>query len=377
MATTTQIGHSFESGVVLNSNMRVDAEYNDNINNAKTNSLSSKIIKFSPELMFKFSPKNHVVNTQLFASKGIYISSPDDDYLDYGVSAKWLNQWNVRHQTTVKAVLSFQHQQRGQGVSASLPISVDEPITSKDRLLNIHYAYGAPNTMGKLVSEIQFNSKEFTNFKEYTRVSDWQELRWTGGFHFRATANMQLTFDAVTEQRQYVSQTQDDVSRDSDSYFGYVGIRWSISQLTTGNVRIGYQSKQFADPATEDISDVSWNVEVNWKPLAYSTLSASSVRRSNDPEQGRSSAILTQYKFKWLHKWSEALVSELDLLRKTENFQTEDRRDRRFEFAGKLRLLVSRKKEFVVGIRKTLQRSTLASYGFDKHVVYLSFVSQL
>ena len=220
----------------------------------------------------------------------------------------------------------------------------------------------------------RYYNKNYTNFTEVTDRTDFRSFNQsTLGSTFFYTTN--ASTDAFVEIKagpiKYdVSET---ISRDSDMFSALVGVKWEATALTSGSFKIGQEQKDFSDAAREDFKGVSWEGNVDWKPLTYTTLTLETSRAAKDPDVQGDYISESVYAANWQHEWNEKVTSTLNFSYVREEYTGAERLDKSNNLYADVSYQFRRWLDVAFYIEYTDQDSTRDDIVYDKNVVGLDF----
>jgi hypothetical protein len=79
----------------------------------------------------------------------------------------------------------------------------------------------------------------------------------------------------------------------SKAAFYLAGVEWDITAKTSGTFKLGYQSKDFEQDVYNDITGLSYMLDMTWKPNTYSTIKLGASRTTQESAQLDTSAFIT------------------------------------------------------------------------------------
>ena len=224
----------------------------------------------------------------------------------------------------------------------------------------------------------RYYNKNYTNFTELTGridVRSFNQSTLGSTFFYTTNASTDAFFEIKAGPIKYdVSET---ISRDSDMLSALVGVKWEATALTSGSFKIGQEQKNFSDAAREDFKGVSWEGNVDWKPLTYTTLTLETSRAAKDPDVQGDYISESVYAANWQHEWNEKVTSTLNFSYVREEYTGAERLDKSNNLYADVSYKFRRWLDVAFYIEYTDQDSTRDDIVYDKNVVGLDFTFSL
>ena len=360
-----------ESGIDFIPELRFELRHDDNIANAPEAERSSWISLLTPKLTAQLLSGPNEYQAALELASGSYLSSSDDSYLDWNFSTAALVELSDRHRFDVKGRYAAAHEARGTGITEGQGNALTEPADV--RLLSVQgaYEYGAQSSRTRLRLSTSYFDKDYRNYEALTQFRTYHSIKLGTELYYNTGANTRL----ITEiSRLHTRYDTIDISgsRDSDTMNYRLGVRWQPSELTSAELRLGYQNRQFDNPQRQDFSGLAWEMAVQWAPLSYSRFNLSTGRQSKEPDTQGDFVKETHYSLFWTHQWQPLFSSSLGVKRTNDDYTGFDRRDRltSYQLSGKYSLLPQLLLN--AGIRLHRNNSSVANIEFDKNEVFFA-----
>ncbi len=359
-----------DGGLHITPLLKIGASYDDNIYNESNGSSSSGIITIEPEITFKLDDGINIHSLQFSLTDGTYLSSSDDNYLDGYVMFKTHMEPNDTHRFDFSVKGDWVTEPRGTGLSEGQgDTQFSEPVTYQQETIAGTYEYGAKSTRGRIALDAEFNIKDYRNFEDITRVSDYDSLLLGGTFFYSTNASTDLFIELTGETIRYDFAKPNAIKRDSDVYTGLVGARWDASSIVSGFVKFGAQQKEFTDSRREDFSGFSWNIGLEWKPLSYSKVDLSTSRETKDPDINGDYIIDRKIRIGWQHYWNSLISTEIRFTNRKEEYSGFDREDDINEVKLAYNYDFMRWASISFFAKATESDSTQANIVYDKNVI--------
>jgi hypothetical protein len=244
-----------------------------------------------------------------------------------------------------------------------------------DQLAKLTYEYGSLASSARIAVMGRYYNKNYTNFTNITEFRSFNESTLGSTFFYTTNASTDAFFEIKGGAIKY-DATQN-VSRDSDVYTALVGIKWEATALTSGSFKIGQEQKKFSDASREDFKGISWEGNVDWQPLTYTTLTLETSRAAKDPDRDGDYISESSYGANWEHEWNEKVTTTLNYSYIREEYTGFERLDKSNNLYADVIYEFKRWADVAVYIAYTDQNSTRENIVFDKNVIGLDFTFSL
>lgn len=373
----TEDTHITDGGLFVKPSLEIGFTHDDNIFNQRENRTSSVITTFSPAVNFKMDDGVNYYGLDLKAEKGIYEASGDDDYTDAEFGANAHIEPNDTHRLDFGIKAEWLTEPRGTGKTEDDFELTDTPITYGKNTFKASYEYGARQTKGRLAFDLKYYAKEYRNFRELTRQSDYDSLLFGSGFYYTTRAHTDAFIEIKAETIGYDYEEPGQGSRDSDVYTALVGMQWEASSIVHGFVKVGAQAKEFDDNNREDFTGFSWHVGGVWRPLSYSKITFSSSQETKDPDVDGDYVLETTYEVDWKHNWTSYYYTSVGVYKDKDDYSGISRVDDNYGFSLKLYYDLTKNIGITVFGEWDRNKSTNIVYEYDKNIVGVDFTFTL
>ncbi len=296
--------------------LSLDQRYDDNIFSQPEDEKESWVTVLTPSVTAQADLGTVAVELGYQHTAGFYESSSDDNFNDDKVNGLVSWELNHRNQLDVSATYNDAHEDRGSGFTQGAgALSIEEPDTFEELTYDAKYTFGSETSTGRLVLNLTDYSKEYTNHRDSTRGRDRDDLTAGATFYWRVGGATDVLLEAKQTDIDYVKDPAvvvgDFDTLDSTTTKYLVGVTWEATAKTTGIVKVGQAKKDFDDNDRNDFSGSSWEAEVQWSPLTYSTLSLNTSREPRETNGVGSFIDAETYGVSWQHSWTNRLSSNV------------------------------------------------------------------
>lgn len=288
------VGIRAGSFIILPS-LNVSETYDDNVFATKNGKVDDFVTRVIPQVDIKSNWNNHALNFTANSDSYIYADETGEDRTDFTFGAD--GRLDIQRETNVIAAASYaqRHEDRGSATFSSTTAS--EPV---------EYAQAD----GRLALNQRFNRITATVGATYTNLN-YDDVRSMAGpvldedLRDREIFSeaLRLGYDVSPDTTLYVqgaiNQRRYDIDkpvqdRDSDGYEVLVGSRFKLSNLTAGQIFVGYQDQDYDNPGFKDIDGVSYGANVDWYATALTTVHLNAASTVEESDLGGSSGYLRQ-----------------------------------------------------------------------------------
>lgn len=320
-----------------------EVQRNDNITLQSAGTLADTIQVLKPGLRIEGKQGANIYGMDMGATLGRYSASKADNYDNTNISANASLNPTARVRLQLRAEHLDQHDPRGSTVD---PLTAT-PSRNRQGTLGGIFGYGATGAQGRFEIELGGMDKHYYNNRVTTAIND-QNMRYLGGTFFLRVAPKTSLLAQV--KRTNIDFTDATATLDSSEMKYLVGVTWEGTAKTTGILKLGQIRKDFKDPGAPDSRNVSWDGQVRWSPLSYSTWDFISSKASRETSGGYGTFVLSaNHAARWTHAWTNQFSTIANATYTVEDYQGVDRHDK---ISG-------------VGLRGNYQMRRWLSFGAD------------
>jgi len=364
-----------DSGVVVVPLVNAGYKYDNNIFSVGSETTGSSIFVLAPSVQFLLDDGINNYQLEVGVESGTFLDSSDDNYLiaNLGFTSHLEASSSSRFDLVLEANADVEP--RGTGITEGLGDVADEPLSYNDQLAKLTYEYGSLTSSGRIAFMGRYYNKNYTNFPGITQFRNFNQSTLGSTFFYTTNASTDAFVEIKGGPIKYdVSET---ISRDSDMLTALVGVTWEATALTSGTFKIGQEQKDFTDATREDFKGLSWEGNIDWKPLTYTTVSLNTSRAAKDPDVEGDYISESIYGANWQHQWNEKVTSILSFSYTRDEYKGVTRLDKTNSLNAKINYEFRRWVDVALYIEYTDQDSTNEVIVFDKNVVGLDFTFSL
>lgn len=364
-----------DSGIEITPIIKSGYKVDNNIFSQESNTRSSGIFTIAPRATFLLDDGVNNYQLDVGVESGTFIDSPNDDYVTGDVAFISHLESSSRSRFDIALVASAGLEPRGTGLTEGIGDIVEEPFIYNEQSAELTYEYGGLASSGRIKFMGRYYNKNYNNFEEVTQYRNFDES--TLGSTFFYSTNSRLDALIELKGRVITYDATQTVSLDSTVYSTLVGLTWEATALTSGTFKIGQEQKNFSDSSRENFKGLSWQGNVEWKPLTYSTITVNTSRSTLDPNRIGDYLLESVYGASWQHAWNEKIISTISYSYVEGDYSGVYRVDETNNLAADISYQFKRWLGVALFVEYTDKDSTNETIIFDKNIVGLNFVFSL
>jgi hypothetical protein len=364
-----------DSGIAIIPILNTGYKYDNNIFNQGSDTTGSGIFTLAPAVKFLLDDGINNFQVDVGIESGTFTDSSDDNYVLGNLHFKSHLEPSSRSRFDLALEANKEVEPRGTGITEGLGNTADEPLLYNDQLAKLTYEYGSLASSGRIAVMGRYYNKNYTNFTNITQFRSFDQSTVGSTFFYTTNASTDAFFEINGSVINY--GTDEAISRDSDVFTTLVGIKWEATALTSGSFKIGQEQKKFSDSSRENFKGISWEGNVDWKPLTYTTVTLETSRSAKDPDLQGDYISESLYGVNWEHEWNEKITSTLNFSYIREDYTGFERLDKSNNLYVDVNYEFKRWVDVLLYIAYTDQNSTSDNIVYDKTVVGLDFVFSL
>lgn len=226
--------------------------------------------------------------------------------------------------------------------------------------------------------EARYEDRNYRNFRELTRASDYNAMRYLLSAHHQLEPNSSLLASVSLNDYDYPYS-----DLDSRQWEYLLGMEWDITYQTKGHASVGWSEKDMLERDTNTGSMFSWDVGVDWAPLTYSRFSLGAHGGFEETDSAGDFKEVRGVEANWSHHWTSYIASNLGVSYDNEkyvNYYAQiptngtsywDRDDDIWEFHAGLEYQARRWLTLAAGYRHEDRSSNVPGYSYDNDVIEL------
>ena len=359
------------SGIDFTPQLDYEMRYDDNIANSDDNEQSSWISVLTPQLGAQLLSGPNEYRAKVKLASGSYLSSKDDNYLDWEAQTTALVELSNRHRLDGLVRYAAGHEARGTGITEGQGDQLTEPAELRTLRVDGAYEYGARTGRAQWRVFAGYFDKQYQNYEQLTQFRNYDSTKVGSEFFYNTGASTQMLAEVNRVMTRY-DLTDITGSRDSDTMNYRLGGKWQPSELTSAELRIGYQNRKFDNPLRQDFSGVAWDMTLQWAPLSYSRFNLSTGRQSKEPDTQGDFVKETHYSVFWTHQWQPLFSTRAGIKRVEDEYTGFERSDKLMRYQFSAHYSVMPNLLLGAGVAVNRNDSTQDNIQFDKNEVFVN-----
>ncbi|MCQ8876515.1 outer membrane beta-barrel protein [Pseudoalteromonas shioyasakiensis] len=293
-----------QNGAELTPSFIIGASHDDNFYKTPNNEESRLIWKVAPSLSSLLVDGPDTYQFDIATVTSLHNKDSLDNHTDIILSTDIHKEFTSKHRLDVSAYADWLYEDRGTGLTEGLGDSVTELVKYRQQNINVDYEFGAQSSKAQLSLSAGYYNKQYANFENVSKYRDFDKvlLGITGYYNTQSTSRFFVEFKGENYRYDHIQFSG--VSRDSDDIKLLVGMEWEASALTSGTFKLGYQNKDFKSSQRENFDGLSWQADLVWHPLTYSSVSFTTANAAKDPLVQGDYIEETLYGVTWEHQWN-------------------------------------------------------------------------
>ena len=368
---------NLDNGLSVTPFLSTGYTYDNNIFSDATKTKSSGILTIAPSVNLLLDDGVNQYSADVTVTSGTFTSSSDDNFLNTELSGAVHLEPSSQSRFDLTGSANWLSEPRGTGITEGLGDSVSEPLTYAEQSLGVAYEYGALSSKARVAFNVDYYNKGYTNFEDFTKFRDYDSVKLGSTFYYSTGAATDALFEVSVDKIDYIEAVAADVNRDSNDYRALAGLKWEATALTAGEVKVGYQEKDFDNAGREKFSGLSWDASVQWQPLTYSTFDFATSRSAKDPNVIGDYIKESLYSASWIHNWSQRLASRLSTTYTNEEYSGIDRTDKTTTLSAAADYSLARWVDVSLFTDYTDKDSNQSNIYFDKLIVGVNFTMSM
>lgn len=266
------------SGLTLNGS--IATEYSDNVLN-NINKISDTALIAEPNVKYLGYAGKHKFKINYDSKLSSYSKNSQ---LNYNEHILLLGAYlDITNKINTELSFGFDKVNETPGITNSTTQTLTDFNKYKNKSALASFFYGQRKSIGQIVLSYKYNDREYTNNQQEFRNYESDNVSAT--FYYRIAPKTRLLFQASTTEYEYNDQQLNVnlvINQSSNEKKYLAGVEWEATAKTTGLFQIGYQNKNYDDQQLNDISGLSYNLDMIWKPYERTKIKLSASRKATE-----------------------------------------------------------------------------------------------
>lgn len=343
--------------------------YNDNVTLSNTNKQSSMFLTVSPSLAIGLEGATQRYYLFYRGNYGAYPGSSRDDYDEHNIGVSAANQWGSRLRTLVRYEFV-----EGQNPRGSTSATLTDAESWRVNALRGTISYGAAGAPGRIEANAGYINRKYTGSAIAGAARDYEQFDAGGAFYWRVAPKTQ----ALTEIRRSEITHDADPTLDSTEMRYLIGARWEATAKTSGTLRAGYLTRDFATSTRSDFTGLTYEAAVTWTPLSYSAVNVAATRTTSEGVEAGSPFLIDHLaSIAWTHAWSDRVRTMATYLYGQQDHQAVGRTDRLHALGLRATYGFQRKLRFGAEFRHDTRSSPAPLLDYNRNITLVTVEASL
>ena len=318
------VGVAMGSGFTFLPNVETSVERNDNIYSQDSGAVSSTITRVAPSFALNGDIGQLKLDSSYKLEQGIYDKNSDDDYIDHNLAFGGGYELNARNQLNVDASYNVGHDVRG---SAKGAVVDNETYTKPDEYnevtAGVAYTFGSDSAPFNLDLSAESYQKRYDNNVEATKGREYDTINLEAKLSYTVSSATDLLVKLTNSDISY----EDSATREGAESTILVGASWDISGATTGEFKIGLSEREFDLAGIDTETNLSWEGNLTWEPLTYSTVSVTTSQASAESAGAGNFIESSSTLVSWSHEYTNFVSAGINASYGEDNYENDVRND--------------------------------------------------
>ncbi|MDG2333712.1 MAG: outer membrane beta-barrel protein [Myxococcota bacterium] len=258
--------------------------YDGNLLATETNELSSARFQVDPSLALESDWSRHALQLGGFLSSRIYSEHSSQDNLNWGVGGA--GTLDVLENADLGAMVGYQQLTDPRG-GINGPINSPDPVQYDLIQASTAGSYRVNKVDLSMVANLQVYeydeaSQKYRNREVYSLTGQIGYSFSPGYEAFVRGTNTKTDFNNLSAPLPPPAVPGTRVTQDSEGYRVAAGISSEITNLISGEAFVGYLDQDYQSTQFEDVSGVSFGVDLTWKASELTTVRLTGSREVMD-----------------------------------------------------------------------------------------------
>ena len=297
--------------------LTVASSFDDNIYASKSNKQSDFSVDSDAEIDIVSNFQRHSISGRAHYERSFYARNPSENVSSYGANLQ--GRLDIDRDSAISAGTSYEHLAEARNNLGSFR-GTDKPVqfTRYDATaginrrfnllaINVNGVYRRYSYSDAIVGGVPID-ENFRNFKLYqasTQVA----------YSFRHRTSL-LVYGEL-QRRRYDLRLGDaafpigNIDRSDNSERIEFGVRRELTEVLSGQIRVGYLKIGYSDPRVKDVGDISYSANIDWKVTPLTNLTFVAARSLDETVSPNSAGNLRdEFEFTAVHELLRNLIIE-------------------------------------------------------------------
>lgn len=298
-------GLALGSGVTFLPSVKTSVESDSNIYSQATNETSDTVSRIAPSFALEANMGKLKINSLYTVEQGLYGKDENDDYLDQKFTFGSEYKINGRHELDLNASYNSAHDARGDGTIEGADADLVNPDEYNEVTAGINYIVGSDSSAANFDLYAETVQKRYDNNETFTTDREFDKVKLGGILSLTVSSATKILVEYRKTDVSYEADNNVTEQRAGEENKLLIGSSWDITGATTGEVKLGLATRSFDKAGIDSNTGFSWEANLTWQPLSYSTVTFSSSQSNNETSAAGSNLIDSRTtSIDWSHEFS-------------------------------------------------------------------------
>jgi len=351
--------------------VEITTGYNDNVLFANSARITSPLTTLRLGIQTEIETGTRLYTLSYGGKLARYVDSAADNYFDNTLVGNARLAFGNRGTLGLKLQYTGAHEPRGAGYSAGIGRQLNEPDIYSIVNFGSSLTYGGNGATGRIVVDIDGQTRRYQSRREITRERDRNRIDTGVTLFYRVMPKTSLLLQGIHSQFNYLHPRLNNAANNLDSteqrYL--IGATWKATAITEGTVKLGRADKSFDVADRGQFIGLSWEVEILWSPLSYTTVQLETSAQTRETNFGRSDFIEERLlQLRWQHDWGDRISSRVQGTLIRYDYEPNIRRDNVVTFDLQLDYAFHRQMTITTHITRQQRWSSVDQWDYFRHI---------
>lgn len=337
--------------------------YDDNFREVERDVQSTMVTRIAPTFELKAEDRNSGTRLIWQPTRYIYHDDSDASNTAQRLRADSVMEFTDRHRLKLEA-----DARKFERTTSTAVEGINDKISSQR--INGVYTYGAKSALNQIDLGGSFGRLRYDNSDGINDDKERDTTALSTVWYHRLGSNTR----SILEYNHTIFDYQEpDSPRSSKSDAVLAGAEWDFTARTTGKVRVGYERKNFDENDVDDLSNPTWQVNLDYKPRTYSKFTFLARQALAEGDDGADAVKSTFTQVGWRHGWTDRITTIAEAGMGHYEYEGQDRTDKLQDYHLAVVYEMRRWLDIELGYRYRDNDSDADNESFTRNVFQLSF----
>jgi len=343
--------------------------YDDNVRRTPRDPAAAFFSQVRPAAYLNGAVGKHRIRLGYEGNVAFYAGLGTENFDDHLLLAEMKLDLRRKLKATAAANLQFGHDARA-GTDVRVAQS-KTPDQWTQRRISAELLLGRRVAKTELALRAEYSELRFTNNGQSSRNRDELGVRVTSYWNLGPKLSL-----VVQPKVAYINFIDPASGLDSRELNLLAGIRWKATVKTTGEVKVGYQTKDFYSASEENFSGLAWQGMISWKPKSFTTVRLRTARETQESAEPGANLVNSHADLEWRHGFTRRLEARSGMTFDRSAF-SDGREDNSVGFRANLDYALFRWLGIGAGYAYTRRGSTAPGADFSDNVFLVRLVGAI